>query len=56
MFKVPNLRHNLDEDMLIRLMVVIPRSYLERGTSRTSLERDTITFFILRPFLGKSNI
>jgi len=31
MFKVPNLRHSLDEDMLMRLMAVMPRSYLERG-------------------------
>jgi len=34
MFKVPNLRHSLDEDMLMRLMVVMPRSYLERGIGR----------------------
>jgi hypothetical protein len=31
MFEVPNFRHSLDEDMLIRLVMVIPRSYLERG-------------------------
>jgi len=31
MFKVPNLRHSLDEDILMRLVMVMPRSYLERG-------------------------
>ena len=31
MFKVPNLKHSLDEDVLMRLMAVMPRSYLERG-------------------------
>ena len=34
MFKVPNLRHSLDEDMLKRLVMVIPHSHLERGIDR----------------------
>jgi len=31
MFKVPNFRHSLDEDMVMRLVIVMPHSYLERG-------------------------
>jgi len=31
---VPNLRRSLDEDMLMRLVTVIPRSHLERKIDR----------------------
>jgi len=31
MCKVPNLGYSLDEDMLMRLLIVMPHSYLERG-------------------------
>ena len=30
-FKVSNLRYNFDETIMVRLMVVRPYSYLERG-------------------------
>ena len=30
-FKVPNIRHNFDETIILCLMAVMTRSYLERG-------------------------
>jgi hypothetical protein len=34
MLKVPNLKHSLDGDMLMGLVMIIQHSYLERGIDK----------------------